>query len=102
MALFLFILVSLVVSGIICLIIMALLRYKIKTKFWRMGVSAAIGIAITFGGCALWINSIFSGFDYPVFTKKINNDYYFKRQEYGWAFTSTEGTNITIYKSKFL
>ena len=39
--------------------------------------------------------------DYPIVTKKINDNYYFTQQEYGWA-GSMPGKHLEFYKNNTL
>lgn len=80
-------------------LIHAPLKRKIKSSIPLLTIEIFLGVAILFAGFVIPFYTFFPRMpDYPKVTKKINNNYYFTQQEYGWA-GSMPGKHLEFFKN---
>lgn len=71
----------------------------ISNGFVRQLVTALVFLAIITGIPWLGITLLF-GEIYPVITHKINDEYSYSQQEYGFVTTSSQGYNLNLYRHR--
>ncbi len=83
---------------LIPILLQSQLKQKIKSSTAILNLEILIGFVVLIIGLFLPFYFLFSNFtSYSKITKKINSDYYFTQQEFGWV-GSTQGKNLYFYK----
>ncbi len=72
----------------------------ISSQTVRQLVTALFFLAIVIGLPWLGISLLF-GETYPVSTHKINDEYSYSQQEYGFVTTSSQGYELNLYRHRF-
>ncbi|MFA8434265.1 MAG: hypothetical protein ACEPOZ_07090 [Marinifilaceae bacterium] len=79
-----------------------ILKRKIKKKLTRILIQSVIVISIAFAAMVAPFYTFFSMIPaYPIYTKQIDDQYYYKQQEFGFA-TTMPGTNFQFCKKRLL
>lgn len=83
-------------------IINRILKRKLKKKLTRILIQSFIGISIALAAMIAPFYIFFAMIEnYPVYTVQIDEQYYYKQQEFGFA-TTMPGTNFQFCKQRTL